>query len=121
MIRQCYSDDEFARFVFVPLSDHPSDAVWKATVLSSMDLLEPTALIGCKKDMSSYYLDLFKEFELLDMKQDGNVNATDIRRKYFGGEDGWSTDLHPKVREYLNDWKNTAYYSDVQKLFIGET
>ncbi len=61
----------------------PDDSVWVQNVKS----LVPdgkTALIGFKKDASSYYLNLFPEWEFVSTEgHDTTLNATDIRAAIF--------------------------------------
>jgi len=73
------------------------------------------ALVGHKKDPSSFYLDMFPQWKYEEVAPLELLNATDIRKSYFSQ----STDsfLHsflmsvPEVvLNYLCDWKNTEHY-----------
>lgn len=55
-------------------------------------------LIGANKDDSSYYLQLFNNFEFIEMPLDSRMDATDIRREYFTGyEEDFEENVIEKV------------------------
>lgn len=51
------------------------------------------AIIGHKKDESSFYLDMFPQWSYIEADPMEGVNATDIRNEYFGGFNR----IHPSV------------------------
>lgn len=79
----------------VPVSDYPyNDNKWVAAVQSAVMsnikfIADPLriALIGHKKDETSYYLNIFKHWKSIAVKNVDGINATDIRNAYL---DGWS-------------------------------
>jgi len=70
-------------------------------------------IIGHKKDESSFYLDLFPEWELVEMPNIDGLNASDIREEYFGlsktGKE-ISSILHPEVYNYLMKFRDTKEF-----------
>lgn len=78
----------------VPVSDYPyNDNKWvsavQSVVMSSVTSTEEKlniALIGHKKDETSYYLNIFKHWKSISVKNVDGINATDIRNAYL---DGW--------------------------------
>ena len=81
MILGCYDPDSVSRLAIVTLPDVADDDKWLNSLL---DIISRSAqgkigIIGHHKDQSSYYLDLLPGFEYLEIKNYGNINATDIR------------------------------------------
>lgn len=85
-----------SRFSFMPLHDYRYDnELWKQNLLLELaghewtDYLKDNeiCLVGHKKDDSSFYLDMFPEFEFIpyDSKSALHRNATDIRNVWYGG------------------------------------
>ncbi|MDR3001067.1 MAG: bifunctional nicotinamide-nucleotide adenylyltransferase/Nudix hydroxylase [Fibromonadaceae bacterium] len=89
-------------------------------------------IIGHKKDSTSYYLDLFPEWEFVEMPLLENVSSTEIRNKWFGETlteqdkipqavysylknkegDEWAKiqkDEYRLVEEYKQEWSSTPY------------
>lgn len=57
------------------------------------------ALIGHKKDESSFYLDMFPEWDFIATPSFGDINATDIRKTIFDvvAKKGWSDEIEAKL------------------------
>lgn len=89
MIKMLYND------VFVlPLNDCPNDdSAWVKNIEDNISIVcnhcgldknsAKIALIGHHKDNSSYYLDLFPKYHLVEIDNFNNINATDIRESIF--------------------------------------
>lgn len=92
MIKSVFPD---APITFTGVRDyHYSDDKWirevRAKVNKIMDHDDSdatAALIGYKKDESSYYLDLFPWFEFIESPSTMHLDATEVRRRMFEGED----------------------------------
>lgn len=134
MIRAALPAAAQSRVEFLPLRDHLySDNLWLAEVQQKVS--EVTAeddrilLIGHRKDRSSYYLELFPQWEREEVALRGNIHSTAIRTAYFGGEDAsiWAADLPPAVAALLEAYRHTgryrwlaaeaAYIADYRKLW----
>ncbi len=116
-----------SRIMVRPLRDYPyNDNKWAKAVQSQVDNLiqcspSKIALIGYSKDASSYYLQMFPQWELIEMDNIDDLNATDIRQAYF--EDcGMETtrfdlDIAPKLPEaihnYLKAFQLKAQYEEL--------
>lgn len=83
-----------SRFSFMPLHDYRYDnELWKQGLLLELvdhewtDYLEynQICLVGHKKDDSTFYLDMFPEFEFVPYESTSKLNATDIRNLWYGG------------------------------------
>lgn len=97
MMRSCFPERVQSRLNFVPIEDVMyNDQQWVRNVQEGVDeqirldgnLPEnvKTGLIGYHKDGSSYYIELFPQWELYEMPNINDLNATDIRNAYFEHE-----------------------------------
>ena len=109
------------KVIVFPLTDKDSDIEWSANVKEIVGLasrfLEPyfgrepiVSLTGHKKDESSYYLDLFPEWEFIPMKNTTGFNATAIREQFFKDGSFPKGYLSKEIEQYLIDWKNEYPY-----------
>lgn len=97
---------------YVPIRDMPyNDDAWLTQVREAIkDIVDDddrVALVGYKKpgDTSSYYQDLFPEWDYLPVSQQyGTFNATDIRNQYFQNAPVISEFLSQEVRAFLRDF-----------------
>lgn len=121
------------RLILMPLDDHLyNDTLWlersQATIAGILARLpgnSPSvtlhgwsdvkiALIGCHKDSSSYYLKLFPNWAAEAVDFLDPINATDIRRTYFG-EGLVPRPLLPHgVADWLEGWKSSAAYAHIK-------
>jgi bifunctional NMN adenylyltransferase/nudix hydrolase len=86
MIRACFSVEENARLSCVHLEDSMyNDTFWAANLQNMLPFGdEKVALLGFKKDESSYYLDMFPQWQFVPHRpKEGHLNATDIREAFF--------------------------------------
>ena len=74
------------------------------------------AIIGHKKDSSSFYLDMFPQWEFIEVDNVSGANATDIRNAYFSGRlsipaiaANWN--LAPSVVTFLETFGYTQEYT----------
>ena len=127
IIRACFPEDS-ARLIFRAVRDYPyNDHVWTAEVQNTVgEIADETesakiAIIGFFKDRSSYYLNLFpqwnfEEFYVSDKKL-LNINATMIREKFFTDDAGWKEFLPAQVAAALEVFKQTETFPHLQKEF----
>jgi bifunctional NMN adenylyltransferase/nudix hydrolase len=129
IIRACFPAEE-KRLVFRAVRDYPyNDHVWTAEVqnlvaeITEEDGREDArvAIVGFFKDRSSYYLNLFpqwnfEEFYAAD-KQKLALNATEIREKYFSESDDWQALVPRTVASYLNAFRQTEFYPNLKSEF----
>jgi bifunctional NMN adenylyltransferase/nudix hydrolase len=125
IVRACFPDEE-KRLVFRAVRDYPyNDHVWTTEVQNVV--AETTerddarvAIVGFFKDKSSYYLNLFpqwnfEEFYCADKKLLG-LNGTEIREKFFSGEN-WQPLVPATVAKYLEFFQSTDEYANLQREF----
>ena len=129
IIRACFPK-EAKNLIFRAVRDYPyNDHVWTAEVqnvvgeITEDDAKEDAriAIVGFFKDKSSYYLNLFpqwnfEEFYCADRER-LSLNASEIRDKYFSGDDDWQKLVPPKVAGYLNAFRATEFYPRLKSEF----
>lgn len=123
MIRSCLSPSENGRTYIFGIEDRLyNDPLWiqqiQRVVHQVTGLNKKVALIGCHKDDSSYYLDVFPQWKLIDVEEFNNVNSTDIRNVYFNENtrNGYQdielfSLMEEPVRQYLLDFMKTDHYA----------
>ncbi len=127
IIRACFPEDS-GRLIFRAIRDYPyNDHVWTAEVQNVVNEISDEtddakiAIIGFFKDRSSYYLNLFpqwnfEEFYVSDKKL-LNINATMIREKFFTETTDWKEFLPAQVAITLDVFKQTETFPHLQKEF----
>lgn len=89
----------------VPARDYfYSDTTWAVQIQNIVHNItgneSNVCLIGNYKDASSYYINLFPQWELLQVSAD-HLNATKIREDYFNATTNYSSHLPEEVKEWL--------------------
>lgn len=108
-------------FYFEKIEDNYfSDAEWaddvKAAVRISAGPKSKIILFGATKDDSSFYLNLFPEWELdLNNAPIIQFGATDIRQAWFDGS-LTNSNLPNIVYDYLNSWQRNYLYKEYKAL-----
>lgn len=69
-------------------------------------------LIGHTKDHSSYYLQYFPQWSLIEHEQIKDVHSTDIRKLLFE-HDKISPNLPPEIRDYINAFRLMPEYEQL--------
>ncbi len=72
------------------------------------------ALVGHKKDSSSFYLDLFPQWKSMHIEQIDIISASHIREELF--ETGITQDniyLTDEIKKFLWEWENTEAYNQL--------
>lgn len=123
MIAATVAPHEAERISFVPIRDYFEDVRWSLAVQREVKRCAPDAqrlcLIGHFKDASSYYLNLFPQWELVAADLDVAIDSTRIRRILFEAEDidvslTVLDELMPSaIRQYLKAWARLAHYDDI--------
>lgn len=123
MISTTLSAEEIDRVSFAPVRDYYEDGRWATAVQREVKRVVPDAtnitLVGHFKDASSYYLNLFPQWQLLAVDNELAIDSTRIRRILFEAEDmnvslGVLSDLIPAaIRQYLKAWSNLACFEEL--------
>jgi bifunctional NMN adenylyltransferase/nudix hydrolase len=99
-----------------------NNTAWIVRVQSIVNCEVPTekqdkiAIIGHKKDETSYYLDCFKQWDLIEMQSQGQLSATDIRNLYFkqnSNLDFIQGVVSRQVMDSLIAFKNTREFEQI--------
>lgn len=90
MIAANFSQDEKERLNFIDVIDVYNDEKWKKLVfdlvLEITQTCDKVGLIGHLKDESSYYLDIFPEWEQVPLESlVGAISATPLREAFYQG------------------------------------
>jgi bifunctional NMN adenylyltransferase/nudix hydrolase len=80
-----------------------------------------TGVVGHHKDDSSFYLDMFPEYNYSEFHNVDDLNSTYIRNAYFGNGDV-AEDLPSQVQDFLTDFKALEEYETLveEYQFIGK-
>ncbi len=124
MVRRCFDYETAQRLQFIAVRDQPyNDTNWMAEVHQKVvEITEPAskiALVGHRKDSTSFYLEFFPQWEFVDLGlMHAGLSATDIREQYFEhGESSswrdqdWRNAVHQGVQDYLDEFWDTPEYA----------
>ena len=124
MILSNFSAADQKRIKFVHVVDVYDDEKWQKLVKSLVsEVVEPEAkvgLIGHFKDESSYYLQLFPEWEMVELESlKGAISATPLREAYYRGEIIESA-FPLGTSEFLHKFQNTSTYQQLQHKYLTQ-
>lgn len=110
-----------------PLRDYMYDDVAWATnvqlVVSKFPLGEKVGIIGHKKDESSFYLDMFPQWKLVEVNMKYDIHATDIREEFFSFTTSkWCKMVPSSVETFLHGFSESKEYEQIyqERRFIEE-
>ena len=117
MIQSCLTPETLQRIHFLTVRDWLySDNLWLAAV--QQQVLEITegsnsvVILGHRKDASSYYLNLFPQWDYLETGHYQNLNSTQIRAAYFEGKETNYLDKIPQaIAHYLQTFQKSERYT----------
>jgi bifunctional NMN adenylyltransferase/nudix hydrolase len=122
MIRATLSAEDAARLSFIPVRDYYDDARWAKAVQQEITKQfgnPQVSLIGHFKDVSSQYLNLFPQWQLVKCERQHQIDATRIRQLYFEADDlnvslQIMQELVPiSIAHYLKAWAILPYYAEL--------
>lgn len=118
MILSNFSEEDAARIRFVHVIDVYNDKKWVNLVKTLVaDVVQPehkVGLIGHFKDESSYYLELFPEWEMVEIDSlEDAMSATPMREAFYRGEI-WEDRFPQGTIEFLQKFKQSAIYQQLQ-------
>jgi bifunctional NMN adenylyltransferase/nudix hydrolase len=121
MLCSMFPAEDLGRVQFLPVRDYFNDSRWATAVRNGVANLHPgardIALVGFKKDHTSYYLDAFPEWKAVRVEREHDTDATALRNVYFEGEDPVARMevLRPyvpaTVLAYLQAWAHLPLYA----------
>ncbi|MCQ8117934.1 bifunctional nicotinamide-nucleotide adenylyltransferase/Nudix hydroxylase [Methylomonas rosea] len=121
MITATLAEGDQARLRFLPVRDYYDDMLWNADVRRQVSACvfdaDRIVLVGFKKDDTSYYLDNFPDWSMVEIESKFDINATALRNQLFAAENAETglasiaNRISMPVREFLNDWSNSPEYA----------
>ena len=132
MIQATLSESTLSRVKFLPVRDYFDDERWNQDVRQGVQQLTngqgPVALVGYKKDHTSYYLDHFPTWSSKTVQQEFDIDATALRQVFFEGTDPDArlVVLRPfvaaPVLAYLQAWSRLPVYTQrvVEQLAVQQ-
>lgn len=124
MILSNFSQEDQQRIVFVHVVDVYDDQKWvklvKDLVAEKTPAQAKIGLIGHFKDESSYYLELFPNWTLVELESlKDSISATPMREAYYRGE--IQTQYFPQgTIEFLEKFQTTPVYTELQRRFATQ-
>ncbi len=110
---------ERERVCFLPVRDYFDNERWNDAVRAGVAKAAgkgSVALVGFKKDYTTFYLDQFPGWQLVEIESESAISATDLRRIYFEATDMPAAltvignYVAPGVRGYLEAWAHLPAY-----------
>lgn len=109
------------RIQFVSVYDHSNDDDWILDIRTKLNRFvkdnDEVTIYGNEKDHSSYYLELFPDWDLVEVPLYGNgkINATDFREKLFEDKEDLYQELPQSVVRYLQEWQKHDSFKELQR------
>lgn len=128
MVSVCFDEADASRIEFAPVPDFYEDRQWGQAVREAVAERAPNArkiaLLGHFKDASSYYLNRFPGWTLVEqtVSLEGGLSATQIRETLFSMEASWPVVktalkrmLPEQTLEYLSLWRKQPAFRQMQE------
>jgi bifunctional NMN adenylyltransferase/nudix hydrolase len=123
-------DQSISRYSILSIPDSSYDLpAWQERVQQAVSSIVPfankeTAIVGCNKDSTTYYLSLFPQWKHIDPSKEGivdlEINATEVRKVLFSiapaQEKFTIEELVPiQTANFLEDFVKTKEYKELQE------
>lgn len=101
------------------ISDHPyNDREWAEQIREIALDYENVVIVGHSKDETSFYLNMFPEFDRIEVENFEHISSTDIRHDYFYYRTIPDEDIVPKATiNLLNSFMDSLKYLKLQEEF----
>lgn len=120
LIKLCLTDEENSHVLFTHTNDYLyNDQKWVTEVQLRISALimeknPKIGIIGLKKDETSFYLDLFPQWEFIPQEQIKDIHSTKIRELYYEGNINlypYGDDVPVQVKKWLfgKFWRSPEY------------
>ena len=113
------------RLKFLPVRDYYGHALWNADVRRQVSecvsARERIALVDFKKDHTTYYLDNFPDWRMVEIESSLDIDATDLRKLLFEAETAqraaaeMGERISTSISQFLNNWSLQPVYGDLKK------
>lgn len=118
MFKISLTPEEQKKITFIPIHDsNYNHREWVKTVKQNVraTLAVAPCIIGHKKDSTSYYLDLFPEWEFVEMPLlEGGLSSTEIRKEWFSGA-LTPKNIPPAVYSYLKSKESEEWAKNLKE------
>jgi bifunctional NMN adenylyltransferase/nudix hydrolase len=117
MIRACFDLSVQDNLAFFGISDTYNDQEWVRSVQDAISAIAPESvgakigLVGHKKDDSSYYLDMFPQWEFFGVDNIDDIHSTEIRTQMFELEQIDGANIPDGIYNYLNAFMNSNTFT----------
>jgi bifunctional NMN adenylyltransferase/nudix hydrolase len=111
ILKTSLTKNELEKIAFIPIHDsNYNHSEWVKRLAEQVGSHKGTGIIGHKKDESSYYLNLFPDWEFLEMPLlEEGISSTEIRKKWFGGTLTEQDKIPLSVYNYLKSKENEEW------------
>ncbi|MES2072122.1 MAG: bifunctional nicotinamide-nucleotide adenylyltransferase/Nudix hydroxylase [Pseudomonadota bacterium] len=123
MIANTLGEADRERVSYIPLRDYYDDRRWAGSVLAAVARQAPeavsVALVGHFKDTTSQYLRHFPQWNLIEVGNLADIDATNIRQVLFEAEnvdislDVVASAMPEAIRHYLKAWTRLPCYAQL--------
>jgi bifunctional NMN adenylyltransferase/nudix hydrolase len=115
LIQQCLSAEQRSRVIFLPMRDWLySDNLWLTAIQQQVSEItgdsRSIAIFGHHKDPSSYYLDLFPQWDFVETGNYTGLSSTNIREAYFEHQKCPTDHVPEPVDSFLQNFLATDRY-----------
>lgn len=124
MIRSALSPEANKRVLCVPIRDQLyNDALWITDALHKISEATDDAddkdicLVGFKSDKTSWYLDLFPQWQYISCPTDYDFHSTQIREMYFSMDAAYKKCVSPEVISHMEQFKTTEDFKRLKDEF----
>jgi bifunctional NMN adenylyltransferase/nudix hydrolase len=113
--KKIYSD----RYSFIWSEDLRTDDEWADQIFNEVNCKFNTytssvAIIGHKKDSSSYYIDLFPSWHVIEVESlNAGLSATKIRDVYFNSDLDVTFEVPSPTTDFLVNFKKTPHFQKI--------
>lgn len=125
MLLATFTQEQRDRVVFLPVRDYYNDERWDRAVAAGVQRLtehsDRIALVGYKKDHTTYYLERFPSWRTVQVEPTTDIDATSLRNMFFGATDLGATfsvlsrHMKPGALEYLRAWSHLPQYEALKR------
>lgn len=123
MISRALSKEDVSRIEFLSLRDYLyNDTMWIAELQDKVGNLvnqtDKILLVGHEHDNTSFYLKLFPQWSLLNVKNiDDCPHATKIREYYFTHDTAYQNYIPKETCQFIDEWKSNEKFKFLKSEF----
>lgn len=121
MLLSLFSKEEQQRIIFIDMRDYLyNENIWTLTLQQKINEItnynEDIVLASFKND-SSVYLKSFPQYSRIEFEYNDDNHSSHLREKYFSYNNSYSINVPKNIKEYLDCFQKTAYFSSLKEEF----